>query len=59
MVDTDDRVDEIHVQRWGNSGQLIDGGGAMMDTFSSYSSLLQIWNIVIFIKINMSIHLKC
>ena len=33
--------------------------GVIVDTFSNYFSLLKIWNIVIFIKINMSIHLNC
>ena len=33
--------------------------GVIVDTISNYFSLLKIWNIVIFIKINMSIHLKC
>ena len=33
--------------------------GVMVDTFSNYFSLLKIWNIVIFIKISMSIYLKC
>ena len=39
-------------------GSIGEKSGAMLDTFSNHSSLMKIWNMVIFIKINMNIHIK-